>query len=36
MQTRLRWRLWWGPAESAYGESPELGGRFYVGAFGRK
>jgi hypothetical protein len=35
MQTRLWWRLWWGRAESAFGESLESGGRFCVGVFGR-
>jgi hypothetical protein len=23
MQMRLRWRLWWGPADSSFGESLE-------------
>jgi hypothetical protein len=31
----LRWRLWWGLAESAFGGSLESGGRFFVGTFGR-
>jgi hypothetical protein len=35
MQTRLRWQLWLGLAESAFGESLESGGRFCVGVFGR-
>jgi hypothetical protein len=35
MQARLRWCLWWGLAESAFGGSLEACGRFCVGAFGR-
>jgi hypothetical protein len=36
MKMRLWWRLWWGLAESTFGGSLESGGRFCVGAFGRK
>jgi hypothetical protein len=36
MQTRLWWRLWWGLTNSEFGGSLESGGRFRVGAFGRK
>jgi hypothetical protein len=31
----MQTRLWWGLAESAFGESLESGGRFCVGAFSR-
>jgi hypothetical protein len=31
----MQTRLWWGLAESTFGESLESGGRFCVGAFGR-
>jgi hypothetical protein len=34
MQTRLRWRLWWGLAESSFSGRLESSGRFCVGEFG--
>jgi hypothetical protein len=36
MQTRLRWSLWWGLVEFAFGENLESGFRFCVHEFGKE